>query len=142
MNQRVRIHLTVRGLELLAPSAEVDPAAHDDEPFAVGDRDHFGVEPLLEQISPPLTQLSQKRAADVADADNDQRQRLVPLEKALMEDVERARLLRGVHNAGDVALGPALSDGADVNVVPPERAEHLPCDVRPALHALANHGND
>ena len=120
----------------------VDAVARDDEPFAVGDGDHAGVEPLLEQVRLPLAQLPQQRAADVADADHHERERLARLEESLMDHVERARLLRGVHDAGDVALGRSLSDGADVDVVPPERPEHLAGDVRPSLHALADHGDD
>ena len=86
--------------------------------------------PCSSRIRLSLAELSQQRTADVADADNHERQRLARLEKPLMDHVERARLLRGVDDAGDVALGRALRDGADGDVVPPERPEHFPGDIR------------
>ena len=92
------------GRKILAPSAEVDAFTSDDEPFAIGDRDHFGVVPLLKQVLLSLRQLAQERAADVTDADNGERKRLASLEKYLMDHVERARLLRSVDDAGNVAL--------------------------------------
>src|SRR5205809_534988 len=60
------------------------------------------------------------------------------LEIALMDHVERARLLRGVDDAGDVPLGRALGDRADVDVVPPERAEHPPGHVGLPSHPFAD----
>jgi len=65
VRQRARIHPPGGGVERLAPPSEIDAVPVDDEPFGVGDRDHFGIEPLLEQIRPPLAQLPEKGAADV-----------------------------------------------------------------------------
>src|SRR5205085_277288 len=81
-------HAPSGALELLAPSAEVDAFTSDDEPFAVGDRDHFGVVPLLAQVRLSLRELAQERAADVTDADNRERKRLASLKKYLMDHVE------------------------------------------------------
>ena len=71
-------------------------------------------------------QLPQQRAADVADADHRQREPAAFLEECLVDRVERAHLLVRVDHARDVALRRALGDGADVDVVAPERAEDLP----------------
>ena len=57
-------------------------------------------------------------------------------------DVQRAHLLVGVDHARDVALGRALGDRADVDVVAAERAEHLPRDARPPLHPVADDRHD
>src|SRR5437879_13856722 len=89
-----------------------------------------------------LVQLPQQRAADVADADDDEGERLARLEKRLMDDVKGAHLLRGVDDARDVALRRALRDGADVDVVAPERAKQFSRHTGPAFHAVADHRDD
>src|SRR5262249_62377780 len=99
-------------------------------------------DPFPEQIGPLLPDLLQPRPADVADADPRQRQPLARLEEALVNRVQRAPLLRLVDDAGDVALGSALGDRADVDVLPAERLEYLAGDARPPLHSLADHRED
>ena len=47
-----------------------------------------------------------------------------------------------VDHARDVALGCALRDRVDVDVVPAERVEQLARDARPAFHALADDGEN
>ena len=89
-----------------------------------------------------IVELPQQRAADVADADDDQRQRLARFEERLMDGVERADLVRRVDDARDVALRRALGDRADVDVVAAERPEHLAGDARASLHPLADDGED
>src|SRR4030095_643632 len=96
------------------------------------------VEALGEQIVALLMQLPQDGAADVADADDDQRQPCARLEETLMDRVQRAHLIVRVDDAGDVALRAALRDRADVDVLLPERIEDLAGDAGASLHALAD----
>ena len=140
LRQRVRIHAAPRCRQLLAPSREMDAGRRQHEPLAVRHADHFHVEAVRKQML--LVQLPQQRAADVADADDDEGERLARLEKRLVDDVEGAHLLRGVDDAGDVALRRALRNGADVDVVASERAEHFARHTGTALHAVADHRHD
>ena len=121
---------------------QIDARRRHDEPPAVGQGDDADVEAARQQIVTLLLELLQQRAADVADADDGQREALARLEKRLMNRVERAHLLRRVDHARDVALRRALRDRADVDVVPAERVEHLPRDAGPALHPLADDGEN
>ena len=140
--ERRRVHPLGRGAQVLLPPPQIDAVRIGDEPLAVGEADHRDVEALRQQIRALLLQLTQHRAADVADADHRQRQPRVGLEKALMDGVERAHLLRRVDHARDVALRGPLRNRADVDVLPPERVEYLAGDAGAPFHPLANHGED
>ena len=140
--QHVGIHRPARSGQLFAPSREIDAAGRQCEPLAVGDPDDLDVEALRKQIRALLVQLPQQRAADVADPDDGERQRLSCLEERLMDDVQRPGLLRAIDHARDVALRCALRDRADVDVVAAERPEHFAGDAGPAFHAVAHHGDD
>ena len=104
------------------------------------DRD---VEALRQQIAALLVQLPQQRAADVADADRPPAPAAGASRRTPGGSTFSARTCCvGVDHARDVALRRALGDRADVDVVPAERAEHLPGDAGPPLHPLADHRDD
>ena len=69
----------------LLPARQVDAVRVDDEPLAVGQADDRDVEALRQQVRALLVQLPQQRAADVADADDRQRERVRCLEKRLVD---------------------------------------------------------
>src|SRR5262245_45632830 len=83
-------------------------------------------------------ELAQHGASDVADADDRQGKPRARLEKALMNRVQGADLVVRVDDAGDVALGAALRDRADIDVLLAERIEYLAGDAGTPLHALAD----
>ena len=136
--ERLGVHPIGRRAQIVLPAGEIDPVRVGEKPLAVREPDDGDVEALREQVRPLLLQLTQDRAADVADADHRERQPLPGFEKSLVNRVERAHLLRRVDDARDVALRRALRDRADVDVLPPERVEHFPRHAGTALHSLAD----
>ena len=140
--QRAGIHRLRCAAERLTPSRQIDALAGHDELFAVRQRDDADVEALCGEMRLPLVQLAEERAADVADADNRERERSARLETPAMDDVHRARELRRVHDERQAAIDRSVRDRADGDVVAAERAEDLSGDVRSSLHAVADDGDD
>src|SRR5205814_6221389 len=102
------------------PAREIDAVRVGDESLAVREADHRNLEAFRPEVVALLLDLPQDGAADIPDADHGERQPLARLEEALVNRVQRAPLLRRVDDARDVALGSALRDRADVDVLPAE----------------------
>ena len=71
---------------------QVHARRRHDEPPAVRQGDDPHVEPARQQIMPLLPELLEQRAADIADADDGQREALARFEKCLVNGVERTPL--------------------------------------------------
>ena len=138
LGQHVGAHALSGGGQYFLPMGEIDALALDDKPLAVGQSDDGDLEPPRQQVVSLLVQLAEQGAADVADADDGERETFAGLEEGLMDGVQGAALLRRIDDARDVPLGRALRDGVDVDVVAAERVEQLAGHARAAFHALAD----
>ena len=67
-----------------------------------------------------------KRRANIPDADQNKGQTFTSFEKRLMNNIERAGLLRCVNHTRDIALGSPLRDRRYVDIMTAKRAEHFP----------------
>ena len=83
-------------------------------------------------------QLTEKRSTNVPGADDEKTQPFTPFEESPVNNVQSARLLRGIDNARDVALGRALRDRTNIYVVPAKRPEHFARNTGVSFHPVAD----